>query len=145
MEEKVKNIIQKYLSKDQILVDVTENFDSGFVRVIVDSLSTITLSDTTSLTRKLVNSDEFDRMYPNGCRIEITTPGVDTPLTEAYQFRKNVNKNVKIRYTINDNTESIKCRIISANENAVLVKYHKSDLSIPYVHIEHAKVLLSFK
>ena len=39
MEEKIKNIIQKYLSEDQILVDVTENFDSGFVRVVVDSES----------------------------------------------------------------------------------------------------------
>tara|TARA_B100000886_G_C20084338_1_gene351211 strand:+ start:45 stop:479 length:435 start_codon:yes stop_codon:yes gene_type:complete len=143
--ENIKKIIKKYLRKDQILVDFTENFDSGFVRVVVDSASSITLGDTTSLTRKLINSDEFDRMYPNGCRIEITTPGVDTPLTEAYQFRKNVNKNVKIRYRINNNTESIKCRIISANENAVFVKYQKSDLSIPYDQIEHAKVLLSFK
>ena len=49
MEEKIKNIIKKYLSKDQILVDVTENFDSGFVRVVVDSESSITLNDTTSL------------------------------------------------------------------------------------------------
>ena len=99
MEEKIKNIIKKYLRKDQILVDVTENFDSGFVRVIVDSESSITLDDTTSLTRKLVKSDEFNTRYPNGCRIEITTPGVDAPLKKAYQFRKNVNKNVKIRYS----------------------------------------------
>ena len=145
MEEKLKNIIKKFLNEDQVLVNVAENFKSGFVRVVVDSESSITLKDTTSLTRKLVKDEEFNNRYPNGCRIEISTPGVDAPLKEAYQFRKNVNKNVKIRYTINDNTESIKCRIISANENAVLVKYHKSDLSIPYVHIEHAKVLLSFK
>ena len=99
MEEKIKNIIKKYLNKDQILVDVTENFDSGFVRVVVDSESnSITLRDTTSLTRKLVKDEEFNNRYPNGCRIEITTPGVDVPLKEAYQFRKNINKNVKIRY-----------------------------------------------
>ena len=145
MEEKIKNIIKKYLSKDQILVDVSENFDSGFVRVIIDSASSITLGDTTLLTRKLVNSDEFDKRYPGGCRIEITTPGVDIPLKEAYQFRKNVNKNVKIRYRLDNRIESINCRIISANEKSVFVKYLKSDLSIPYDQIEHAKVLLSFK
>ena len=70
------------------MVDVTENFESGFVRVVVDSESSITLNDTTILTRKLVNSEEFNNRYPNGCRIEITTPGVDKPLKEAYQFRK---------------------------------------------------------
>ena len=145
MEEKLKNIIKKFLNEDQVLVNVAENFKSGFVRVVVDSESSITLKDTTSLTRKLVKDEEFNNRYPNGCRIEITSPGVDKPLKKAYQFRKNVNKNVKIRYRINDHTEIIKCRIISANENSVFVKYDKSDLSIPYDQIEHAKILLSFK
>ena len=67
------------------------------------------------------------------------------PLKKAYQFRKNVNKNVKIRYLVNNKIESIKCLIIDANEKSVSVKYLKSDLSIPYDKIEHAKVLLSFK
>ena len=145
MEEKIKNIIKKYLRKDQSLVDVTENFDSGFVRIVVDSTHSITLSDTTFLTRKLVNSDDFNSRYPNGCRIEITTPGVDVPLKKAYQFQKNVNKNVNLRYVVDNKVESIECRIIDANEKFVSVKHLKSDLSIPYEKIEHAKVLLSFK
>ena len=65
------------------MVNVTENFESGFVRVVVDSESSITLNDTTSLTRKLVNSDEFNNRYPNGCRIEITTPGVDATFEKS--------------------------------------------------------------
>ena len=61
MEEKVKNIIEGYLSKGQVLVDVTEKFESGFVRVVVDSEFTITLNDTAILTKKLIKSDEFTR------------------------------------------------------------------------------------
>ena len=145
MEEKLKNIIKKFLNEDQVLVNVAENFKSGFVRVVVDSESSITLKDTTSLTRKLVKDEEFNNRYPNGCRIEISTPGVDAPLKEAYQFRKNVNKNVKIRYLVNNKIKSIKCLITDANEKHVSVKHLKSDLSIPYDKIEYAKVLLSFK
>ena len=54
MEEKIKNIIEGYLSKGQVLVDVTEKFESGFVRVVVDSEFTITLNDTAILTKKLI-------------------------------------------------------------------------------------------
>ena len=54
MEKVIKNIIKKYLRKDQILVDVTENFESGFIRIVVDSEDTITLNDTTILTRKII-------------------------------------------------------------------------------------------
>ena len=145
MKEKIDNIIKRHLSSDQILVDVTENFDSGFVRIVVDSEFPITLNDTTILTRKLMKSDEFNSRYSNGCRIEITTPGVDVPLKEVYQFRKNINKNVKICYKIDNQTESIKCQIIDADETSISVRYLKSDFSISYDQIEHAKVLLSFK
>ena len=76
------------MNKDHILVDVTENFESGFVRIIVDSANSVTLNETALLTRNLIKSEEFSDRYPNGCRIEITTPGLDVPLKEPYQFQK---------------------------------------------------------
>ena len=145
MEEKIENIIKRHLSRDQVLVNVTENLDSGFVRIVVDSEFSITLNDTTTLSRKLINSDEFNSRYSNGCRFEITTPGVDVPLKEAYQFRKNINKKIKISYRINNQTELIKCQIIDADDKSISVRYLNSDFSISYDQIEHAKVLLSFK
>ena len=144
MEEKIKNIVEKYLKKGQVLIDVMESFESGFVRVVIDSESTVTLGDTANLTKKLIKSDEFNDRYSNGCRIEITTPGVDVPLKKAYQFKKNINKNVKIRYRNADQIDSIKGKILSADDSSVLVNYNNTDLSIFYDQIEHAKILLSF-
>ena len=65
MEEKIKNIVEKHLNEDQVLVDVMESFESGFVRIVVDSETTITLDDTAKLTKKLIKSDEFNNRYPN--------------------------------------------------------------------------------
>ena len=145
MEEKLKNIVEKYLKKDQVLFEVMESFESGFVRVVIDSEATVTLDDTAILTKKLIKSDEFNNRYPNGCRIEITTPGVDAPLKKAYQFKKNINKNVKIRYRNKGQIDSIKCKILSANDDSVLVNYDNNDIPIFYDQIENAKILLSFK
>ena len=145
MEEKIKNIVEKHLNEDQVLIDVMESFESGFVRVVIDSEATVTLGDTAILTKKLIKSDEFNNRYPNGCRIEITTPGVDAPLKKAYQFKKNINKNVKIIYRNEDQVDSIKCKILSADDDSVLVKHDNNDIPIFYDQIEHAKILLSFK
>ena len=145
MEEKIKNIVEKYLNEDQVLIDVMESFESGFVRVVIDSEATVTLGDTAILTKKLIKSDEFNNRYPNGCRIEITTPGVDAPLKKAYQFKKNINKNVKIRYRNEGQIDSIKCKILSADDTSVVVKHNNSDIPIFYDQIEHARILLSFK
>ena len=54
MEEKIKNIVENHLNEGQVLIDVMESFESGFVRVIVDSETTITLGDTANLTKKLM-------------------------------------------------------------------------------------------
>ena len=70
---------------------------------------------------------------------------MDAPLKKAYQFKKNINKNVKIRYRNEDQVDSIKCKILSANDHSVLVKFNKNDIPIFYDQIEHAKILLSFK
>ena len=145
MEEKIKNIVEKHLIEGQVLVDVIESFESGFVRIVVDSETSITPGDTAKLTKKLIKSDEFNARYPTGCRVEITTPGVNAPLKKAYQFKKNINKNVKIRYRNKNQIDSIKCKIISADDKSLLVKYDNNDIPIFYDQIEHAKVLLSFK
>ena len=145
MEEKIKNIVEEHLNEGQVLIDVTESFESGFVRIVVDSETTITLGDTANLTKKLIKSDKFNNRYKTGCRIEITTPGVNAPLKKAYQFKKNINKNVKIRYRNEDQIDSIDCRILSADDNSVLVNYDNTEFPIFYDQIEHAKILLSFK
>ena len=145
MEEKIKNIVESYLIKGQVLVDIKESFESGFVRIVVDSETSITLNDTANLTKRLIKSEDFNNRYPNGCRIEITTPGLDTPLKKAYQFKKNINKNIKIRYRNEDQIDSINCKILSADDNSVIVKHHNSDIPILYDQIEYAKILLSFK
>ena len=145
MEEKIKNIVEKHLIEGQVLVDVIESFESGFVRIVVDSETSITPGDTAKLTKKLIKSDEFNARYPTGCRVEITTPGVNAPLKKAYQFKKNINKNVKIRYRNKNQIDSIKCKIISADDKSLLVKYDNNDIPIFYDQIEHDKVLLSFK
>ena len=145
MEEKIKNIVEEHLNEGQVLIDVTESLESGFVRIVVDSETTITLGDTANLTKKLIKSDKFNNRYKTGCRIEITTPGVNAPLKKAYQFKKNINKNVKIRYRNEDQIDSIKCKILSADDNSVLVKYDSTEFPIFYDQIEHAKILLSFK
>ncbi len=145
MEKVIKNILKKYLMKDQILIDVNEKFESGFIRIVVDSEDTITLDDTTALTRRLLKSDEFNDRYPDGCRIEITTPGLDYPLKYAYQFKKNINRKVNIRFRKDDKLDAINCKILSADDDTVMVKHRNSDIPISYNQIKDAKLILSFK
>ncbi len=140
----LRNIIGSHLNDGHILVDVTENFDSGFVRIIVDSESSLGLDDTTALTRRLIKSKDFNNRYPNGCRVEVTTPGIDFPLIKPYQFRKNINKKIKIRYFKENKICSVQGKISSADDKLLLIKSKNYDVSISYDQIKDSKIILSF-
>ena len=140
-----KKYFKEISVKDQILIDVNEKFESGFIRIVVDSEDTITLDDTAALTRRLLKSDEFNDRYPDGCRIEITTPGLDYPLKYAYQFKKNINRKVNIRFRKDDKLDAMNCKILSADDDTVMVKHRNSDIPISYNQIKDAKLILSFK
>mgnify|MGYP001239734273 CR=1 FL=1 len=145
MNEKINNLITSLLKDGQVLMDVSENIESGFVRIVVDSESSITLDDTASLTKCLKNSAEFLNRYPDGCRIEVTTPGLGYPLKYPFQFKKNVNRKIDISFEDNDQIESMKSEILSANNNNITVKYKSHDKRLLYTQIITAKVLVSFK
>ena len=69
--------------------------------------------------------------------LEVTTPGVDRPLTAPRHFRKNVDRLVKI--TKNDGTQ-VKGRISSADENSVTL----DNGSVDYSDIKRAIIEIEF-
>ena len=86
----------KYMEDGQILMDVTHDVRGNFVRIIVDSESVLTLDDTAKLTRSIKNASETLSEFPDGVRIEVSTPGLDWSLSEPFQYKKNLNR--KSRY-----------------------------------------------
>ena len=80
MSDELVNIIEPLLEDGQILMDVTHNVRGNFVRIIVDSESVLTLDDTAKLTRSIKNASETLSEFPDGVRIEVSTPGLDLSL-----------------------------------------------------------------
>ena len=74
---KITQIVENYLSSDLILMDISENTRGNFIRVVIDAERPVTLDDTTNLSKKLRNDDELDIRFPDGFRLEVTTPGLD--------------------------------------------------------------------
>ena len=90
MNDKLKNIVEPHLAEDHILLDAVEDPRGSYLRIIIDSENSITLDETTSLTKNLKVSAEFETMYPNGYRLEVSTPGLDNSLKFPFQYKKNI-------------------------------------------------------
>ena len=145
MSEEIINIIEPLLEDGQILMDVTHNVRGNFVRIIVDSESVLTLDDTAKLTRSIKNASETLSEFPDGVRIEVSTPGLDSPLSEPFQFKKNLNRNLDVVYYDNSLSTKVTGKIISVGDKSFELESDDKTLSLSYDQVKSALVNVSFK
>ena len=145
MNDKLKNIVEPHLAEDHILLDAVEDPRGSYLRIIIDSENSITLDETTSLTKNLKGSAEFETMYPNGYRLEVSTPGLDNSLKFPFQYKKNINRRLKVAFIDNEMEKEFVGSLLAANNEIVEVASAKRSIKLTYEQITDAKVMVSFK
>ena len=145
MSDEIKNIIEPFLDDGQILMDVTHDVRGNFVRIIVDSEQTLTLNDTANLARSIKNSVETVSGFPDGVRIEVSTPGLDSPLSKPFQYRKNLNRNLEVVYNEDKSSTNITGKIISVGDESFELESGNKTLSLDYDQVKSALLKISFK
>ena len=125
-------------------MDISEDTRGKYIRVVIDAERPVTLDDTTNLSKKLRNDDELDIRFPDGFRLEVTTPGLDKALESPFQFRKNIDRELKVTFSNGDGTQTITGTLIDANDTCVCIKESGQEFSLRYDQINSAKVQISF-
>ena len=145
MSDELVNIIEPLLEDGQILMDVTHNVRGNFVRIIVDSESVLTLDDTAKLTRSIKNASETLSEFPDGVRIEVSTPGLDWSLSEPFQYKKNLNRNLDVVYDDNKSSTKVTGKIRRVGDKSFELESDNKTLSLSYDQVRSALVKVSFK
>ena len=145
MNDKLKNIVEPHLAEGHILLDAVEDPRGSYLRIIIDSENSITLDETTSLTKNLKGSTEFETMYPNGYRLEVSTPGLDNSLKFPFQYKKNINRRLRVAFNDNEMEKEFVGSLLVANDEIVEIASAKKSIKLTYEQITDAKVMVSFK
>ena len=93
LKKKVAEMIPGHL----VIMDIVENIPQSKVTIIIDGPQPIDLQTTVSIAKTVRNSGLLDEMYKDGLQLEVTSPGLDAPLTHPIQFKKNMGKVIKVR------------------------------------------------
>ena len=145
MSDEIINIIEPFLEDGQVLMDVTHDVRGNFVRIIVDSESVLTLDDTAKLTRSIKNASEILSEFPDGVRIEVSTPGLDWSLSEPFQYKKNLNRNLDVVYDENKSSIKVTGKIVRVGDKSFELESDNKILSLSYDQVKSALVKVSFK
>ena len=48
------------------------------------------------ISKEITNLQIIDIKFPDGVRIEVTSPGLEQPFTKIFQYERNINKKIKV-------------------------------------------------
>jgi len=130
------------LGLDLEAVELTPAGKRRVLRVAVDRDGGVTLDDIAEATREVSKAiDDTDAMGEAPYTLEVTSRGVDRPLTEARHWRRNHDRLVKVTTT---EGETLTGRIGSSDDHRVTLDVSGQQRSIGYGEVAKALVQVEF-
>jgi len=130
------------LGLDVEAVEITPAGKRRILRVAVDKDGGVTLDDVADATRAVASVlDDSDVMGEMPYTLEVTSRGVDRPLTLARHWRRNTDRLVKV--TLADG-EEVTGRIVDCDDAAAQVEVGGERRQVSYVDVTKALVQIEF-
>lgn len=143
--ENLRNIVLSLLDDGIELMDLVFDVRSDYVRVVVDSIGDLSIGQTSRIAKRIRNDESILSMFPNGCKLEVGTPGIGVSLSRNFQYKKNIGRKILLDYS-NNNDEPISkvYDLVSADDKGINVKIKNDEVFINYDNIISAKIKVSF-
>jgi len=139
-EKEIMEIVESVLKEDLFIVDVIIKGNTGNQKVIVliDGDNGVSIDQCSEVSRKLGNEIEERGIIPGKYILEVSSPGLDFPLSKKRQYNKNIGRTLTVE--LNDGTK-IEGKLNRVEESSIEV----NDQSISFEEIKQSKVKISFK
>lgn len=117
------------------------------LRVVIDHENGVSVGDCASVSHKLSDmlDIEQDQWGLESYRLEVSSPGIDRPLREEKDFRRNVGRDVGILYHSNDRVEKVEGTILGADESSVSLRVKEKTVRLDLPSIREAKITVKWK
>ncbi|WP_246088153.1 ribosome maturation factor RimP [Nocardioides albertanoniae] len=142
IEEALTDPLQS-LGLDVEAVEVTPAGKRRILRVAVDKDGGITHEEVTEATREVNRVlDDSDVMGEQPYTLEVTSPGVDRPLTLPRHWRRNRSRLVKV--TLNDGS-AFTGRVKESDDESASLEVSGKRRDVAYKDVKKALVQIEFK
>ena len=130
------------LGLDLEAVEITPAGKRRVLRIAVDKDGGVTLDDIAEATRDISTVlDDSNVMGERPYTLEVTSRGIDRPLTLPRHWRRNVGRLVEIRRT---EQPALRGRIRAAGADEALVEVEGTEVGVPYAEVARALIQIEF-
>lgn len=123
-------------------VELTPAGRRRVLRIAVDQDGGVTLDDIAAATKEVSRIlDDSDVMGEQPYTLEVTSPGIDRPLTLERHWRRNIGRLVKVTPT---EGAVVTGRILSAEETEASVEVDGTPVAVAYADVASARIQVEF-
>jgi ribosome maturation factor RimP len=152
VERKVRELVEEKIADkpNLFLVDVKLH-SNGSLIILVDGDNGIGIDDVAAISRHVGFHLEEENIIETAYNLEVSSPGLDTPLKLMRQYLKNVGRNLAIKMANGVKREG---KLSGITEDAIIIEEKTKEKGkraesiesvIPINQITETKVLISFK
>jgi ribosome maturation factor RimP len=131
------------LGLDLEAVDLSSAGKRRVLRVAIDKDGGVTMDDIADATREVSRLlDDTDLMGQQPFTLEVSSPGVDRPLTLPRHWRRNIGRLVKVTLREGD---PVTGRITGSDADGAVLEVEGAERRVAYAEVKKAKVQIEFK
>jgi len=146
----IESLLQAILPEfDAFIVDVgMKPGDSRgqrrlIVRILIDTDAGITIGQCAEVSRKLGAALDAEPGFDRPYELEVSSPGIDRPLTHLRQYRKNVGRRFRVALRTGDGRTDLDATLASVEgESLTFRTADERDVAVRFIDIIESKEVL---
>jgi len=152
IEKRVRELVEeKIADKPSLFILDVKMHSNGKLMILVDGDHGIGIDDIAAISRHVGFKLEEENLIETAYNLEVSSPGIDMPLTTIRQYLKNIERNLSIKMADGTKREG---KLTGITEDAIVIeekikeKGKRAEIIesvIPISKITETKVLISFK
>jgi ribosome maturation factor RimP len=152
IEKRVRELVEeKIADKPNLFIVDIKMHSNGKLMILIDGDNGVGIDDCVAISRHVGFRLEEENVIETAYNLEVSSPGIDTPLTSLRQYLKNTGRNLSIKMADGTKREG---KLSGITEDAIVIEEKVKEQGkraetvesiIPVSKITETKVLISFK
>jgi ribosome maturation factor RimP len=147
--EKIKEFLAPLLEETDIFLVSVKIKPTNNIKLFLDSDTGLSVEKSARINRKLYHLIEESQMFPDGdFSLEVSSPGVDEPLNQFRQYKKNIGRTILVTLLEEGKEETGVLKEVDEEKVVLEVKIPKKKetkvVEIPFDQIKQTVVQIIF-
>ena len=144
MEERLTSLIEPLVIDcgcELVEVQLVQRKANALVRILVDKVGGVNIDECAEISRRVSFQLEVEDPIENRYTLEVSSPGLDRPLTTPADFRRKVGEVVKIMARSGEKDYDRTGEIVRVDERYVYLKTDEGEENCPLSEIIKGKII----